>query len=647
MAEVSLPIEFRGNWAVLLLQRVILRWVLIAGIAAGGLWVQWVSISPRPIWALGQLVEDRLIRLNASNEPESRLVVIDIDEASLTTVAPWPWPRATIADLVETLVSDYRVQGVALDIVFPAPADTLGDQRLAALAQVAPLVLAQAFDFVLRDPPTQTGQPVTQSLPGSMRAWHGHAPTATGYIANHSGLQAAPCVGNIGVLPDSDGQIRSVPLVTEWQHHYSLLLPLAMLDCQQTARHTTALSAMASTLVPPLSGTWRVPYTRHWSAYTVISAQDILLRKVDPHWLEKRWVLVGSSALGLSDRATTPLGSSVAGVMVHAAVLTSLLDQAQSSSPPLWSLTGKTAATVWILLTLAFSAWALSRWRAWVLLPLTAAYAVVWLLMAAWLLRQQLSFNTVSPLLAYAALFVLAPLEWWLTQRDQGQLLRTFAGYVAPTVLSQMVRQGVNLPLVPRYCQITVLSADMQDYSGLTHTGSLQDAAQLTREFLQCLTAPILSQQGTLDKYTGDGLVAFWGAPLPMNNHADQAIRAGLQMVEHVHAWNLLRHQQGKPMARVRIGIESGSALVGDLGTQFRRTYTAVGDCINTASKLQNAAKTHPHDLIIGHQAAQLTTAFSLIEIGTIRLSGQNQPLPLYTPSQGTASVPLLPSAAP
>ena len=217
---------------------------------------------------------------------------------------------------------------------------------------------------------------------------------------------------------------------------------------------------------------------------------------------------------------------------------------------------------------------------------------------------------------------------------------RTFANYVAPSVLRQMLQQGIEQPLVPRYCEITVLSADMQNYSGLTTMGNLEDAAQLTREFLQCLTGPLLQHQGTLDKYTGDGLVAFWGAPVPMPDHADRAVQAALQMVEQVRQWNLLRQQQGLPMARVRVGIESGKALVGDLGTSFRRTYTAVGDCINSASKLQNAAKQYNHDIIVGSEAARRITRHRLVAIGGIVLPGHTRSLTLYTPFHAGRSLP-------
>ena len=146
--------------------------------------------------------------------------------------------------------------------------------------------------------------------------------------------------------------------------------------------------------------------------------------------------------MGLSDRATTPLGESVAGVMVHAAVLTALLDQVENPPGARWEPLGKAIASAWILLSLGVMGWVMGRWRAWMLIPLTLVGTAGWITVAAWLMRQQLGVHVISPILAHGVLFFMVPLEWWLTQRDQGRLLRTFANYVAPPVLRQMLRQG-------------------------------------------------------------------------------------------------------------------------------------------------------------------------------------------------------------
>ena len=599
--------------------------MLVAAIAALASVMQWTDLSSSPLAGAEYLVRDPLRRALARSEPETRVTVIDIDESSITALGPWPWPRARIADLLDTLVTRYRARAVGMDIVFPSPADAPGDARIAALADFAPVVLAQALDFVDRTVPLQIGQPVFDA-PAVLNI---EAARASGYMANHDGMRSARCVGNIGLQPDADGRIRRVPLVANWRGHASALLPLAMLACgQQRGGGLDPLPRIAATELA--AGQWEVPYARDWSAYTVIPARAILDGSAPADLLQNRWVLVGSSALGLNDRAATPLAASAAGVMVHAAALSALLDRAEGSAATL-PVDGRWVATLWTLVTLAAAAWALGRWRAWWLLPAAVVVVVAWLGVAAWLLGHSAAFSVSAPLLAYLLMLLAISVELWMVQREQGQILRSFATYVAPGVLHELLRRGLDDPMIPQHGEITVISADMQDYTGLTNRSSLQDAAALTREFLQCLTGPILEFGGTLDKYTGDGLVAFWGAPIPDKQHAARALDAAKAMVGNVRDWNEKRVARGLVPARVRIGVESGPVLVGDLGTHFRRTYTAVGDCINAASKLQSVAKTMAFDLVVGPVAAGLAGDTGLAEIGRVQLPGHQQASVLWS----------------
>lgn len=614
--------------------RALSRWCGIAAVAACAVLLQWLPVSDGLRGGLEHLVRDPLHRALASSQPEQRITVIDLDEASIAAVGPWPWPRARIADLLEALVGTYGARAVGVDIVFPAAADALGDARLAALAELAPVTFAQAMDFVQRSPAVVAGTAVFSPRLSQTIA----AVPATGFVANHSGLSHARCVGNIGLQPDPDGRIRRVPLEAQWLGQRSPLLPLAMLACPlQRAPVSDPLAGLA-----PPDGLWELPLARHWDAYTVIPAWAILDGSAPVDLVRGRWVLLGSSALGLSDRTPTPLAASAAGVMVHASALGSLLDRLSAGARPVPE--GRWWAVGWTLLTLAAAAWALGRLKAVWLVPLILAAAGAWLGLAAVLIHQGASFSASAPLVGYLLLALVIAMELWLTQREQGQILRSFATYVAPSVLARMLQQGIENPMTPQQGEITVISADMQDYTGLTNRLGLEDAAQLTREFLQCLTEPILAHGGTLDKYTGDGLVAFWGAPLPNADHAGAALRAAQAMVLRVRAWNEQRVRSAMPPARVRIGVESGPVLVGDLGTRFRRTYTAVGDCINAASKLQAIAKTLSCDVVVGPVAAGLAGADTLVPIALAQLPGHLQSSQLWSfPSLGSS----LPQTAP
>jgi adenylate cyclase len=571
---------------------------------------------------LEHTLKDSLWRSVAQSEPDNRIVIVDLDEDSLQRIGAWPWPRATLAELIETLATDLGARAIGLDMVLPSPADPQGDARLQAISQHAPVVWGQVFDLIPRDTPIVSGTPTAGSGP-----WTGPWLRATGHLANHEGLAKTRCTGQISSVLDNDGAVRRLPLVVTWGNTQHLTLSLAMLHCDPiTAPRVAGLLDSAP------SPTWEVPYARQLSAYTIVPAARILQGEVDPQLFAGRWVLVGSSALGLNDTVSTPLHASVPGVMVHAQAHSAWLDQLVQTASA-WPHQAQAVAIGWSLLSLALLAWAMQRWRAWLLLPMVAAFTAFWLgVLAPQLLQWRQPLTVGAPLVVYAVVLLLVPLAWWMAQRERRQLVHAFSTYVAPTVLDTMLRDGLDKPLTPRHAQITVLSADMENYTGITAGGSLVATAELTRGFLQCITDPLMHHQGTLDKYTGDGLVAFWGAPLPEPDAANRAILAAIEMTQAVRHWNTERIARGLPPARVRIGIESGHALVGDLGTQLRSTYTAVGNCINRASKIQAAARDVPHDILVGESAASAITVAPMVPVMQLPWNDQRPPTQLYAP---------------
>jgi adenylate cyclase len=213
-------------------------------------------------------------------------------------------------------------------------------------------------------------------------------------------------------------------------------------------------------------------------------------------------------------------------------------------------------------------------------------------------------------------------------------------------VVEQLLRSDVEDPLAPRLLDVTTLIADMEGYTSQVESLSMEEAARLTRDFLDCLTGPVIARQGTLDKYTGDGLVAFWGAPLPVDHHADLALDAAREIVRRVDLLSRQREVAGHPHLRVRIGIESGPAMAGDFGTSFRSIYTAVGDSVNTASRLEQAARDYPHDVIIGAGTVERARRHRFLLLGERHLRGKGKSTTLYTLDTGEpATLPLFQSA--
>ncbi len=578
-------------------------------------WTQW-GPPPASVAFGNELLRDRFLKLQKTDSPEPRVLVVDIDESSTAELGPWPWPRERIADLVELLLTEYGVRGVALDIVMPEPSDPVGDQRVAMLAEHGPVVLAQAFDFQKERPrPLRDG-----ALGLASTLYPASGAVATGYIGNHALLARASKVGNIGFIPDADGVLRRVPLITTFEGKAYPSLALALLNCCSGK--------------PPLQleqrPTFRVSFERDWNAYTIATAAEILKRDYHKDAFRGRLVVIGSSSLGQGDRLATPLGNSRPGLGVQAAVLSMLLDVQAGTAPARWP--GGLLATAFAVLSALLATFAFPRLSAIWSVGLLAATSAAWLLVAYHTAPHDPDFSTTGPLATNLFLLAFAvPYQWQLTQRRSRHLLDTLRQYVAPKVVEELLRSDVDEPLKPRQLEVTTLIADMEGYTAQVESLPVEDAASLTRDFLDCLTGPVIELQGTLDKYTGDGLVAFWGAPLPIAQHADLALDAARAILVRVEALSQQRMRDGHPPLRVRVGMESGPAMAGDFGTSFRSIYTAVGDSVNTASRLEQAARDFPHDVIIGAGTVARSERHHFLFLGERLLRGKENPTLLYS----------------
>lgn len=578
------------------------------------IWAQWLAPDRMSFFG-NEWLRDSFLRLKVTVAEEQRVLVVDIDEGSTARLGPWPWPRERIATLVEELLGQYEARGVALDILFPEPGDRAGDARVGMLAAHGPVVLAQAFDFQPNRPvPLRDG-----SLAGGVAARDPHAVEATGYIANHAGLSNAKWIGNIGFIPDRDGVLRKVPLNTRFEGRDYPALAMQLLAC------------CSGRAVPAgLGGQLRIDYRRDWNAYTVVTAAEILAGEIDPASVKGRLVLVGSSSMGQGDRVATPLAANRPGLGVQATVLSTLLDIQEGAAPAPWP--GKVIALAFALFAAMAATWALPRLSALASSALLGTLLVAWLLIAFATAPHDPDFVTTGPLATLLFLMAVAvPYQWQLTQRRSRHLLDTLRQYVAPAVVAELLKSDLEDPLQPRLLDVTTLIADMEGYTTQVESLSMQEAAELTRVFLDCLTGPVIQHNGTLDKYTGDGLVAFWGAPLADERHADHALDAARDILRRVAALSAEREALGMPPLRVRIGIESGPSMAGDFGTSFRSIYTAVGDSVNTASRLEQAARDYPHDVVIGEGTVQRALGHRFVLLGERQLRGKEKKTTLYS----------------
>lgn len=564
-----------------------------------------------------EIFRDWVLRTAAKtqHEREERVVVVDIDEDSLREIGPWPWPRNVVAELVENMVADYQVRAVAVDVVFPEPGEALGDEKLAVLSQFAPVVLSQVFDFSNRPAKLRVGE-----LAGGNQLPHIEGTLqATGYIANHGGLAAAPYVGNIGFLPDQDGNLRRASFVVDFEGKSYPSLSLA------TARLADNLEVSPSMLEAQV----RIPFVKPLNAYTVVPAHRVIEKTVNKEFLDNKVVFIGSSSLGLGDRVATPLNPQTSGVFAHVALYTGLLDGYPTRFQQ--SRVGTWLGTAWLLLVCGI-AWArFDKQAATTNIGIVLFAALMWTGIAGWLALHFAEASLGAPFLALLGLLLLlVPYDWQTSQNRSKFLIKTLKHHISPDLVRELIDSGDPNPLKPRRSTITVLVADVENYTGKIAGLPTEEIAELTRDILNLIGQSVMQMRGTVDKFTGDGGVAFWGAPLAMDNHADLALQACVEILESVKRYNHEQEANGQPKVRVRLGVDSGEVIVGDFGWQERAIYTAMGQCMGRAARFEELGKTYAEDLIVGANTVELSRTFAFERIGSPTLRGLDQTVDIF-----------------
>ena len=605
-------------------------WISLAG------WVLGVLLSsglpwPTSMQRMAELLGDQWHRSSASDDTESRVVIVDIDEASLKALGPWPWERRTLAHLLSQLFDTHQVAAVGLDLVLPEPRDRPGDEAIQKLLQSHPLVLSQAFGLG-QSQAADAGE-VSSHWPGSVKLASGTAiAQASGHVGHHAGLNPR-CTGHISWLPEDDGVVRRLPALLRYRDQWHGSLSLAVLACMGLLPQQVnieprwpagqVLSAGALDLAGDAQGLWSIPYRRSNQAWLSVPAHLAFEAREAISPLRGAIVLIGSSALGVSDRVATPMAASQAGVVVHAQATAALLDQISQVDPHEQSKW--LGLRAWLLIQLLALAIAIGiavgcRHRRYLILSVAGLMGAGGLILIALWLTDTHQLQLVAGPPMGLMISVLGSLGWGLRNERQtaGRLRRLFADYVPANVLDHLLAEGSSQPLSPSRAQIVVMFVDAVGSTRLARQESPEDFAQSLRAQLDAWTALVHRHGGTLDKYLGDGLMAFWGAPLASEDDANRALQSALAI-------------QKAPGLPKRIGMASGEALVGDLGTSMRRSYTALGEVVNRAERLQREAP--PDGILLDQHLAERLKADQTQACGARPLPGFDGEVEVYRPA--------------
>ncbi|OQX10065.1 MAG: hypothetical protein BWK73_21250 [Thiothrix lacustris] len=585
------------------------------------------------------------------------VVVVQIDADSINelkkTGEDWPWTRQRYAELLKKLFEEYQVAVVGLDMFMPDDRSPANNAELLAIAQQHPVVFSQAFDlenatenaFVSGN--VSAGLPIASPLIGEV------FPHANGYIGNTALFAQSACVGHISSIKNNEGMIVHVNPLIVWQERLYPMLALEMLRCYDGADKTYAIDittqangwqlevsgllgeGSVSRLVVDKAGRLRVPYLIQNDYIPGIPAIDILRGNVDPDYeklLRGAMVILAGTAPGLGDQQATPLHNNVPGVLVHVQLLDWLLS-GQINAPDFsldqwsWIIGIVSLILLYIMLTFGVSAS--------IVVSVSVLLIMSWFGLGFWLWIEQYWFLPMHPM--GLLLFFLAfqiPVEWWMAQRTAGRLRHVFQDYLPSSLVNHIVDHSRTDLLQPSRRCLTILFADIANFTKRAEYSAPEEIALLTQQILECLTTVVYRYEGTLDKYMGDAVMVFWNAPFHHADHADKAVQAALDMLDAIEAFNRsggVRDADGNPIL-VRIGVHTGEVIVGDLGTRFRHAYTAIGDAVNVASRLQTFAREINEPLVVSQETiAGLKQVYPLISRGMIAVKGRANSVGIYT----------------
>jgi len=628
-------------------------------------------LDPPPLQELRVRTFDLFQVLRPREQTIRPVAIVDIDEASLKDIGQWPWPRTVVADLI-TRLKEQGALVIGFDVIFAEPdrmspavaAESfrgLDDETRAKLGTLPSNdeVLADAIKHA-RVVVGQTGAPTPQPRSDAEMALQtGFAfkgPDPSPFLVTFPGLlrnvlpieQAAAGRGLFSINPERDGIVRRVPLVMEAQ---GVLVPSLSLEMLRVLSQTGAIivhvdpagDGVQSVAIRGLE----IPTDERGQIFVhfnktdrarYVSAKDVLQGKLSTDRLRGQLVLIGTSAIGLLDLKTTPVEAVMPGVEVHAQILESVLTRSLLVNPA-YAIGAELIVAVLLGLAIIVAAPMLSATIVVVLgaCLIAGLIGLSWYLFVAHSLLIDFTYPLISSWLIY---LVFTFVNYFREQKQRQQIRSAFGFYLSPHMVEQLARSPEKLVLGGEERRMTILFSDVRGFTTISehYKDDPQGLTRLMNRFLTPLTNAIIERKGTIDKYIGDAIMAFWNAPVDDDEQEVNACDAALAMQERAAALNAELKEEADadggafmPL-RIGIGLNTGPCVVGNMGSDFRFNYSVLGDTVNVASRLEARTKDYRLPLVIGSRTAERASdKFTTMEIDLIQVKGKKQPEAVFT----------------
>ena len=632
------------------------------------------------ITQVDNIIYDARLRFTMPDVVDDRIVILDIDEKSLAVpeLGRWPWGRDRVASLVQKLFDKYGVVIIGFDVVF-AEADAssglkvleqLAKREFAGNAQFAQTIsqLRPQLDHdgalarVMKGRPVVLGyyfnsdQDARESgalpepvLPaGTFSGRNIGFTTWRGFGGNLTEFQAsAASAGHFNPFVDFDGVSRRIPLLAEYKGKYYEALSLAMVRVLLNGPKvepgyppekfsTKGYSGLEWIEVGPLkipvdeTVSAYVPFRGKRGSYPYISLADVYFDKVPPEKLKGKIALIGTSAPGLLDLRSTPVSSVYPGVEMHANMIAGMLDRTIKQKPS-YMLGAEVALIILGGVALSLVVPFLSPLRA-VLVSALAIVLFTGINLGIWS-GAGMILPLATALLMTVALFTInMAYGYFIESRSKRQFTELFGQYVPPELVDKMAQDPEKYSMEGRKENLTVLFSDVRGFTTISESLEPAELAQFINGYLTSMSLVIRNNRGTLDKYIGDAIMAFWGAPVADAEHARQGVIAAMLMQEELR--NLQRDfkARGWPDIKIGIGVNTGDMTVGDMGSQVRRAYTVMGDAVNLGSRLEGITKQYGVGILVGEETRKVVRDVLFREIDKVRVKGKDEPVTIYEP---------------
>ena len=622
------------------------------------------------------------VRLNLlkSNKVDDRIVIVDIDEKSLTQQGRWPWSRNKLAHLVNTLFDDYKIDVLGFDVVFAEKDESSGlvnlekiqknflgddvalqviinelkprldyDQILADALKNRKVVLGYYFRQGGNAKDGNIGVlPAAAFIDGNFKGKRIDFTQAPGFGGNLALLQeSAASGGHFNPNPDIDGISRKVPMLIEYSGNYYEALSVAVARLALNSPKLEAGFADGLGVGKQYAGLeWLklgnkyipvdnevaalIPYRGPQGSFRYVSATDVLKGKVRAEELAHKIVLIGTTAPGLMDLRATPVQNVYAGVEIHANVIAGILDQ-NIKERPAYTRGAEVLLLILVGMLLAVYIPVLSPLIA-TLVTIMSIIVMILGNLAIWQYGNLVLPLSSVLLMIVSIYFVNMSYGFFVESRGKRQLAGLFGQYVPPELVDEMAKDPEAFNLEGESRDLTVLFSDVRGFTSIAEGLDPKQLSQLMNELLSPMTGVIHRHRGTIDKYMGDAVMAFWGAPLSDPEHPKHALQAAMQMMRELKPMNERFVAKGWPEVDIGIGLNSGNMTVGNMGSSFRMAYTVLGDAVNVGARLEALTRVYGVNIIVSESVKNRVPEYLYRELDVVRVKGKELPVAIFEP---------------